>query len=119
MQSCSVTCVHSDTSVVAGTYPPGSGYGYGPAVPTVTSIAPTTAVNGGGFQTITLTGTGFGDGMYVTAKLGTQTLYLTPTVTSPTSATIAFPRNVTIGAWQIRAENIAGVSPTPRTFTLT
>ena len=118
MQSCSVTCVHADTAVAAGTYPAGS-TGYGPAVPTVASLAPTTVVNGAGFQTVTLTGTGFTSNMYVTAKLGTQTLYLTPTVTSPTSATIAFPRTGTVGAWQIRAENIAGVSPTPRTFTVT
>ena len=119
MQSCSVTCVHVDTSVAAGSYPAGSTYGYGPSPPTVASLAPTTAVSGGGTTTVTLTGTGFAYEMYVTARLGATVLTLTATITSATSATIAFPRNAGIGAWQVRAENAAGASPVARTFTLT
>jgi hypothetical protein len=118
MQSCTVTCVHADTAVAAGTYPPGSGYGYGPAAPTLASLNPTNVASGAGTTTVTLTGTGFAYGMYVTARLGATVLTLTPTIASATSATIAFPRTVALGAWQIRAENIAGAS-VPRTFTLT
>jgi len=89
-----------------------------PAVPTLTSISPTTGVHGGALTTVTATGTGFIDGY---SKITVDGLDQTTTWVSATSMTFQVSLAKYSGATTLSVNVRTGpsFSTTPKTFTIT
>ena len=88
------------------------------AVPTLTSISPTTAVAGGANFTLTCTGAGFVSGI---SRIMVNGGYVPTTFVSATSLTTSFQLSK-ISSAQTVAINVSNgqlVSTTPRTLTIT